>query len=135
MVANLSTNSFPGEIGSSIDGCAKLEYVAMSSNSLTENLSFGFQRILTAVATMGGGGVTITAEFLTESVIIELKDNRLKDNIVPLPLPISSQIRRLPVDWNQNTAAMIKFLERDRGFLIWRQSGDFQSIGIRKRRQ
>ncbi|KAI3516933.1 hypothetical protein L1887_16091 [Cichorium endivia] len=44
VVANPSTNNFSGEIGSSINGFPKLEYVDMSSNSLTENLPFGFRR-------------------------------------------------------------------------------------------
>ncbi|KAI3510826.1 hypothetical protein L1887_17963 [Cichorium endivia] len=44
VVANLSTNGFSSENGSSSDGCPKLEYVDMSSNFLTESLSFGVHR-------------------------------------------------------------------------------------------
>ncbi|XP_017250201.1 probable LRR receptor-like serine/threonine-protein kinase At1g74360 [Daucus carota subsp. sativus] len=45
VVANVSSNNLTGEIGKSLDGCLKLQYVDFSANHLRGEISFAFQRL------------------------------------------------------------------------------------------
>ncbi|KAL8123598.1 putative LRR receptor-like serine/threonine-protein kinase At1g74360 [Apium graveolens] len=45
VVANVSSNNLTGEIGKSLDGCLKLQYVDFSANHLRGEINFAFQRL------------------------------------------------------------------------------------------
>ncbi|XP_071715855.1 probable LRR receptor-like serine/threonine-protein kinase At1g74360 [Rutidosis leptorrhynchoides] len=80
MVANLSSNNFTGEIISSMDGCLKLEYVDLSSNFLTGNLSFDFGRFKEFSVSENCFNGTLSGHFFNETCALEVLD--LSENVL-----------------------------------------------------
>lgn len=74
VVANLSGNNFTGEIGNSLDECAKLQYVDLSSNNLTGSLMFGFHRLKEFVVSENNFVGTLPGWFFPENCSLRVLD-------------------------------------------------------------
>ncbi|KAM7480065.1 hypothetical protein LguiA_028278 [Lonicera macranthoides] len=74
VVANLSSNHFTGEVGNSLEHCQNLQYVDLSSNSLTGNLWYGFERLRGFVVSENNLGGNISPGIFTENCSLSYLD-------------------------------------------------------------
>ncbi|XP_017254993.1 probable LRR receptor-like serine/threonine-protein kinase At1g74360 [Daucus carota subsp. sativus] len=85
VVANISSNNLTGEIGKSLDGCLNLQHVDFSSNHLTGNIDFGFQRLKMFQASRNNLSGLIQPWVFTEDCRLEGLD--LSENFFQGELP------------------------------------------------
>ncbi|KAK1357695.1 hypothetical protein POM88_050951 [Heracleum sosnowskyi] len=85
VVANVSSNNLIGEIGKSLDGCLKLQYVDFSANHLRGEINFAFQRLKEFQVSQNNLSGIIQPWVFSENCSLELLD--LSENSFKGELP------------------------------------------------